>query len=137
MAEPVKRCRCCGVAKPLSKFYRHRKHKDGRAGICAECDRSEHRRKYDPKKHKTYQRRQRLKRYGLTPAKHMALYVEQDGCCAICRDALPYHKVHTDHDHETGKTRGLLCHRCNLMVGYIETSGELLAVAKQYIEEYK
>jgi hypothetical protein len=45
----------------------------------------------------------------------------QDNACAICRrpfdDSNPTHKGHNDHDHETGKVRGLLCFHCNVIEG--------------------
>jgi hypothetical protein len=38
---------------------------------------------------------------------------EQGGVCAICGNPPKTRRLHIDHDHKTGKVRGLLCHRCN------------------------
>ena len=64
-----------------------------------------------------------LKRYGLTRNSFIALYQKQNGRCAICRisedDLLLTNVIisdrvlHIDHDHKTGRVRGLLCSTCN------------------------
>ena len=58
--------------------------------------------------------------YNLTLAQHKQMYFEQDGCCLLCGQPVEYSKVHTDHDHKTGKVRGLLCARCNLCMGFVD-----------------
>jgi len=52
--------------------------------------------------------------YGLTPKQYWAIYKEQDGCCYICWRAQGIsRRLCVDHDHRTGKVRGLLCRHCN------------------------
>lgn len=46
----------------------------------------------------------------------------QNNACAICKISFYLTKVYIDHDHKTGKFRGLLCNRCNVALGYIESS---------------
>lgn len=64
------------------------------------------------------------RRYGLTPEQYHQFLVAQGGKCAICgKDNIRNGKsirMCVDHDHKTGKVRGLLCNRCNVEVGYIE-----------------
>ena len=70
---------------------------------------------------KSSQQDARLKRrYGLTLSDMKAMLAKQDGCCAICgtRDFNGKNPC-IDHDHVTGKTRGVLCHGCNVALGYI------------------
>ena len=55
-----------------------------------------------------------LREYGLTPQAYDDLLTKQRGRCAICRQKV---ELHVDHNHETGCTRGLLCHGCNLGLG--------------------
>lgn len=54
--------------------------------------------------------------YGLTVSDYDALWIEQIGKCAIC-DCVPQKELHVDHDHLTGRVRGLLCETCNRMLG--------------------
>ncbi|KKL55357.1 hypothetical protein LCGC14_2256180 [marine sediment metagenome] len=71
-------------------------------------------------------RKQHLKKYGLTPEQYDRLYAAQGGCCALCdthkRDC---RDLDIDHDHVTGRIRGLLCRRCNLSLGLIEKDGDI------------
>lgn len=55
--------------------------------------------------------------YGLEPGQYESLYVFQDGRCWICRKATGASKrLAVDHDHSTGRVRGLLCTTCNKVV---------------------
>lgn len=58
-------------------------------------------------------------KYGLTRAQYDAMVLAQKGLCATCggTDSRP---LCVDHDHTTGKVRGLLCNVCNLLAGRIE-----------------
>jgi hypothetical protein len=73
----------------------------------------------NPAQHKKLVRRHRLKkRYGLTEQQFDELLKNCDGKCKGCRrmfsDKL---KPHVDHDHKTGRVRGLLCFSCNTILG--------------------
>lgn len=70
-----------------------------------------------------------LSRYGLTKEAHAELLAKQNGVCAICKIG---GQLYVDHNHTTGKVRGLLCPKCNTAVGYVETTahlGEIIAYA--------
>ena len=56
-------------------------------------------------------------RYGITLEDFNQMLLEQEGLCAICRTQS---KLNVDHDHETGRVRGLLCKRCNLAMHLID-----------------
>lgn len=53
--------------------------------------------------------------YGLSVFRYREMYAMQGHKCAICLDAIPEvgRGVHIDHDHDTGRVRGLLCAPCN------------------------
>lgn len=71
-------------------------------------------------------------RYKLTTRAHQAMERAQDGRCAICRNR---RKLHVDHCHTTGRVRALLCRRCNVLVGFIETGmPKLAAAAEKYLQ---
>lgn len=59
----------------------------------------------------------KVSKYGLTVAQYHQMMVDQDDKCYICGKK-PYGKtLAIDHDHKTGRVRGLLCRSCNLAVG--------------------
>ena len=81
----------------------------------------------------------RLKhRYGITAAEYDSLYEAQGGCCAICKKpaeagSSPGHwknKLAVDHCHDTGKIRGLLCNKCNTVIGSLADESVALAAAR-------
>ena len=81
-------------------------------------------------------RRQCLMRcYGLTPEQHKQFYINQNGCCAICRESIPYDKICVDHSHETERVRGLLCRKCNSGIGLLGDTVEGLRRAVEYLKE--
>jgi hypothetical protein len=58
------------------------------------------------------------------------MLAEQDGLCAICREA-PADQV--DHDHVTNRVRGLLCFNCNGALGQFRDRTELMVRAVAYL----
>ena len=60
------------------------------------------------------------------------MMVEQANGCAICGNSDK--RLHVDHDHATGKVRGLLCMECNVSLGKFKDSPELLRKAIVYLE---
>ena len=50
---------------------------------------------------------------GVDDAEYARLLEAQGGGCAICGSKPKTRRLHVDHDHATGRVRGLLCHRCN------------------------
>lgn len=83
-------------------------------------------------------RKQHLKAYGLTEASYQILLDQQNGRCAICLK-LPTdnRKLSVDHDHETGKVRGLLCNPCNGSLGLFKEDLGLLMKATLYLEKHQ
>jgi hypothetical protein len=59
--------------------------------------------------------------YNITIEEYNKIFEKQNGCCAICSRHQSEFKQRLciDHDHKTGKIRGLLCHNCNRFLGYI------------------
>ena len=78
-------------------------------------------------------------RYGQTLLEYNLMVQAQKGVCAICKSFAPT-KIHprlcVDHDHSTGKVRGLLCNNCNAGLGFFANSslrmrGAIAYLAKQ------
>ena len=63
--------------------------------------------------------RQRKHRTGFTPEMIDYVYTKQNGLCAICSRPIDKQTCCADHDHKTGRARGLLCRHCNLAEGYL------------------
>lgn len=59
-------------------------------------------------------------KYGLTPPEYDAILEKQNGVCAICSAVPDGHPLCVDHDHDTGRIRGLLCASCNTFIGRFE-----------------
>jgi len=77
-----------------------------------------------------------LRRHNVTLDQYHAMLEQQGELCAICRSVLqPMHKeTHIDHDHATGKVRGLLCGACNLGLGKFKDNPAALRAAAAYVE---
>lgn len=79
------------------------------------------------------------KNYGLTVEEYEALLDEQGGLCAICQRperaqrAGRTMRLPVDHDHTTGRIRGLLCHSCNRAIGLLQDDPALLVRAADYL----
>lgn len=59
----------------------------------------------------------------------------QGGKCDICGISKKEDRLHVDHDHATGRIRGLLCHRCNSMLGLARDDTTILANGVKYLEK--
>ena len=75
-------------------------------------------------------------RYGLTPDAYRELVASHDGRCAICGDQPPG-RLHVDHDHRTGKVRGLLCRGCNHALGNALDDPARLRAMAGYLERHR
>lgn len=120
-------CSRCAEDKPLSDFYIRRARPCGVQSACKVCMASwtkdhPHRPPTERDKRKRSER-QRFQLYGITPDEVSALRTAQDNRCAICGTDDPKGRgdFHVDHCHETGRVRGLLCHKCNFRLGIVES----------------
>lgn len=74
--------------------------------------------------------------FGITPGDYRAMLAAQGGVCAICRKPEKIRqRLAVDHDHATGKVRGLLCRDCNTSLGKFGDSLEILRNAVAYLEK--
>lgn len=151
MPNDTKQCTACNEAKPLVEFHTHKSTKSGVTSACKPCtnrrskewreaNRERYRESYRQWEARTLEERRPKRRaadlkrvYGLTPERHDALLESQGGVCAIC--SKPGLKLVVDHDHATGKVRGLLCHHCNVGIGYLRDDIEILASAQTYLSK--
>lgn len=75
-------------------------------------------------------------KYGMSLFDYERLLEKQNNVCAICGqgETRPNKALAVDHCHETGKVRGLLCQRCNTMLGGSKDNTEILAKAIEYLK---
>lgn len=64
-----------------------------------------------------------------------ALFKAQGGCCPVCTEPLTLWN-HVDHDHTTGRVRGLLHARCNLLIRDLEGHEDDVSRALEYLSAY-
>jgi hypothetical protein len=75
-------------------------------------------------------------RYGMPYEQFEKMEVDQGGVCAICGRPptnTKYGRLHVDHDHATGRVRGLLCHTCNAGLGQFQDKVEWIQAAVAYL----
>ena len=77
----------------------------------------------------------RLEMYGITVADFDQILTAQDGRCACCLK-VSGRTLHVDHDHKTGKPRGLLCSNCNTGLGLFGDDPILLRMALEYLAKH-
>lgn len=134
-------CRTCGLSdvpfRPGRSICRPCERAAARAYGRADRERRNARlrrwRAANPELAKAHDRRTRLRRkYQLAESDLDAMFVAQDGKCALCAGAKA---LVVDHDHVTGKVRALLCHRCNTSLGWLEAHPGLLDRAAAYLDQ--
>ena len=136
-----KNCPKCGLEKPpTSEYFSKDKYtKDGLQGYCKKCRNEEGRKYYQDNKkqrnkinRKNYHKK-KLKEFNLTQKEFEKIYIKQNGKCSICNkefETIPY----KDHDHKTGKFRGLLCNTCNIILGFAKDNSFILINCIKYLQ---
>ena len=79
-----------------------------------------------------------VKNYGITLEQQELRLKEQGDCCAICKTKEPTGSTqwHTDHDHALNLVRGILCQKCNIMIGHARDNPLILSAAIRYLKTF-
>lgn len=135
----MKVCTKCGLQKNEESFYKLKSGKNGIHPWCKECVKIANKSwaQTNPDKRKEIKKRHTAKKYGLSIEEFDSLLHSQGGVCAVCgsTDEKYSRSLAVDHCHKTGKVRGLLCTRCNQLLGSAEDSTELLKNLIHYLEK--
>jgi hypothetical protein len=121
------RCSSCKEHKDPTEFRSNTSSKTGRHNECRPCDSASHARYYQRNKRKvtsaTLQRK-----YGITIEEYERMEEEQGFACALCRspESIEERRLAVDHDHNTGRVRGLLCFKCNTALGRVADTEQKL-----------
>ena len=167
MLSGTKVCKKCGQEKPIKEFYRDKTTKDGYQAWCRDCRKQycrvnikryreyskRHRqkngeqcnkvskkwRKDNPELWKYTHKNSALKtNYGITLDEYNQMFIEQNGCCAICEKHQSEFKraLAVDHDHKTGEVRALLCLACNTKLHVFENK-DFRKMAEKYLAKHE
>lgn len=74
------------------------------------------------------------KRYGISIEEKNEILLSQKGKCALCKKEISGFSAVTDHDHKTGKVRGILCRTCNFGLGILGDSLESIQLVVEYLK---
>lgn len=132
-----KRCSKCKEVKAPDEFKRTNKTNSGLDSWCRSCVSVYNATHKDRRIGGAW-----LRRYGLSSQEYYRILDQQRGVCAICEQ--PEKRLHkgepvllcVDHDHKTGKVRGLLCKSCNTAIGLCDDNVDTLARAILYLSEH-
>ena len=116
----MKHCKKCGESDQ-AKFYET-------SQFCRVC-------------HREWMRDSRLRKRGVSRDEYLFKLHQQVGACAVCsrpesavKDG--HRGLHQDHNHKTGKVRGILCSRCNQVLGRVHEDVALLRSLADYLDAH-
>jgi len=125
-------CPDCDTVKPLRDFPTTAANSSGVHTYCKPCHNVRGKASRDKVGgSRTYHLQ---KRYGITAAEADAMLEAQGGMCAIC-EVEP--AVHVDHDHVSGRVRGMLCFNCNGGLGNFRDDPLFLYAAAEYVAYHR
>lgn len=127
-------CSCCKKMKSTDEFSPSKLTTNGFSYYCKLCVKIKGEPYKEARTASCWQ-----KRYGITAEEYQAMFDKQAGVCAICGNAETtvqrgvIARLSVDHDHVTGKVRGLLCQQCNHGLGHFKDNTEILSNAIDYL----
>jgi len=155
----MKKCGKCKIKKEESEFNKCSKAIDGLNYWCRKCQKINNKQyyidnkekiiKHVKKRYKENPEKQRnrnyKRRFNITIDDYNKMFKKQNGKCDICGSndsgSIKTEHFFIDHNHITGKIRGLLCYSCNSAVGLlkddIEISKNLTKYLTKYLEDIK
>lgn len=127
-------CTCLNCGEEFSELN-FRINAGGGKFCCNECYK-EYRKKNKKDEKVLNKLNQKKHKYGISKDEYLNLFIIQDNKCAICGNDITDNAC-VDHNHKTGKIRGLLCQRCNLLLGLAKDNVEILKKSIIYLENNK
>lgn len=134
-----KSCSVCKKIKNVSEFYKRSDRPNSTRPSCKKCS-------YDNPRSVETRRLYKLKiRYQVDEHEYETMLAAQGGVCAICgqveggmaNNGKRKRRLSVDHDHGNGKVRGLLCGKCNILLGKVGESVVLLQSMVGYLQKHK
>lgn len=137
MFKPSNKLYSCRICKKDDFLYNQMHWNAGYAFECKKCFSNrwkEFRKTIEGKRHT---RNKRLKnKYGITINDYEQMLKDQNNSCLICKDEFSDTiKPDVDHHHSTRKVRGILCHTCNLALGYLREDEDIIWNMLEYLKK--
>jgi len=134
----TKLCSKCSLVKNVSEFDFNRGRGDGYQSRCKICRRDSKRVEWSISS-EAERTRKILIKYGLLYHEYEAMLVAQDFACLICKTGFAEigKPPCIDHSHKTGAVRGLLCHGCNVGLGFFNDDVVIMQNAIEYILSFE
>ena len=156
MIKSIKICFRCKKEKESTDFYRSKAIKSGFMNECKECN-GERNKKWriknklkasktskewalnNPERSRLLKLKSYLRRkYNITVEEFEKRKKAQQNRCLICEKVFVLSsQTHVDHNHSTKKVRGILCTRCNFIVGMVENEGDIILKSIEYIKRHE
>ena len=127
--EELFKCKDCNEVKESSQFYFNKARVYKKTGLpirfsyCKDCHKIRAKIHSSMNK-KTIENNRRINAYGISTEDYEVIHKKQDGRCKICKDKRErltkngqVFSLSIDHNHNTGRVRGILCNKCNLGLG--------------------
>ena len=115
-----KTCSKCNLTLDLNMFVNSKLGKHGKAGQCKSC------------RNKKNQEYRNKNFYGITEPEYQQLLADSNNICRLCGNS---GSLVVDHNHDTGKVRGMICRQCNSAIGMLHDSPVLISKVLQYMLE--
>jgi hypothetical protein len=113
------------------KYREKNKEKLREYNLVRDLKKADHLKEYRKKYYQTFRK---YKMYGITRDDYELLLENQGNKCKICEsEFVTENEIRIDHNHNTNQVRGLLCHSCNVALGHMRDSVELLERAINYL----
>lgn len=128
-------CSRCKIQKDGREFGKRRRSHDGLFEYCKVCSREIRAVAYGQKLPEEIFAANLQKLHRISVDEYYRMWASQGGKCRLCADHLKEtakRKPPLDHCHKTGKIRGILCFRCNSLLGAIEMPG-FVEAAQDYL----
>lgn len=131
-----KRCSKCKKEKELTEFGLKKYNTDGLNHYCKICENERAKKNYSNPVYRERKKYYQIKKlYGLSKEDYFEMLSNQNNKCSICGDGLLNDKnTHIDHSHTTGKIRGILCKKCNHILGNVNDDIQILLRMIKYLK---
>ena len=131
----MKTCPTCKDFKSLDDYWKGQ-------SSCISCTKEKQKNRWESRTPKKRLQQHLKYKYGVTEEELMEILRIQNNACAICKSSLPDLMVYEnrqrgyaiDHNHDTGKFRGVLCLNCNTLLGMAKDDKDILLAAVDYLE---